>query len=361
MPVLHQFCPVLRPGDAISNQAVAIHRIAQKLGLVSQAWHVYAGTHPDLPSRPYQHCHFAPGDKLLLHYSTASDLDEFVRPYAQQLSVCYHNITPPEYYAPFNSSLARHLCIGRERLRDHFFGAAHFYAGTAFNRAELESWGYTQIGDLPYAISPDKLIAAAQQSSNQARIVQLREKVNWLFVGRIAPNKRQDAIVQALARYRQRFQPNARLILLGSAQSAGGYERYVRATIAALGVQEHVLIDTPSDDALSAYYAAADVFVSLSEHEGFGVPLVEAMWMGVPIVALARAAVPETMGNAGVLLESNQPDLVAACVHTVLTQPALRESILRAQHQQATSFLLDPSESSIRQMLMGKRTEDGGR
>lgn len=366
MPTLHQFSPVLRLGDAISNQAAAIQRVAKKMGIATTSWHVHHGTHPTLASRPYQHFRPTPNDVLLLHYSTASPLDPFLRPWASQLALCYHNITPPEHYAAFNPALAVLLREGRARLSQHFFGAVRAYAGTAYNRQELSKWGYQNIGALPYHLSAETLPAAAQTPDNQRLTQTLRDKTNWLFVGRIAPNKRQDAIVRAFDHYRRFFNPNARLLLVGSAQSAGSYERYLHALIDVLDMREHVHMVSPPDAELAAYYAAANVFVSLSEHEGFGVPLVEAMWMGVPIIALARAAVPETMGNAGILLESNQPDLVAACVHTVLTQPALRESILRAQRQQATSFLPDRSEVVIRQTLMqewfpNKKTVNGGR
>ncbi len=349
MPTLHQFCPVLRPGDAISNQVAAIQRIAGQLGSATAIWHLHSGTHPAVPSRSYMRCRPASGDVLLLHYSTASALDMFVRPYASQLAVCYHNITPPEYYAPFNPALATQLRDGRERLRDHFFGPIRVYAGSAFNRAELNVWGYGSIGEMPYVLSAETLPAAAQLPNDLRLTHTLKDKTNWLFVGRIAPNKRQDALVRAFAHYRQHFNPNARLLLLGSSQSSGSYRRYLQAWIEVLNLREHVQFVTPPDTELAAYYAAADVFVSLSEHEGFGVPLIEAMWMDVPIIALARAAVPETLGDAGILLESDQPDLVAACAHTLLTQPALRTHVLQAQHMRAAAFAANLAETQIRQ------------
>lgn len=354
--MLHQLCVSLRAGDAISNQAAAIHRIATAQRIPAQAWHLHAGRHPQLASQPFQQCRPQPQDILLLHYSTASELDDFVRAHAAQSILCYHNITPPEFYAPFNPTLAAQLRLGRERLQTHFFGdALRLCAGTAFNQAELRAWGYPnqRIAHVPYVVSPERVQQGATSASGQRLSAQIRAQgqTHWLYVGRIAPNKRQDSLVRAFAHYRQHYDPHAKLWLIGSSHSAGSYLRYVQAHISALGLQAHVQLLSPSDEALGAYYAAADVYVSLSEHEGFGVPLLEAMWMGVPIIALARTAVVETMGQAGLRLESNAPELVAACAHVLQTQPALRQQTIAAQRQQAERYAPAQTEAQVADWL----------
>lgn len=356
MATLHQLCVSLRAGDAIGNQAAAIHRIAAACGIPALAWHLHTGQHPQLASQPFQQCRPQPNDVLLLHYSTASALDEFVRAHAAQSILYYHNITPPEFYAPFNPTLAAQLALGRQRLQTHFFGdGIRLCAGTGFNRIELLGWDYpdSHIAHLSYVVSPERTQAAATSTYGRRMVDEMRRdgQTHWLYVGRIAPNKRQDALVRAFAHYRQHYEPKAKLWLIGSTHSAGSYLRYVQAHISALGLQEYVQMLAPPDDALGAYYAAADVFVSLSEHEGFGIPLLEAMWMNVPVIALANTAVIETMGQAGVRIESNTPALVAACAHVLQSRSILRQQTIAAQSQQAERFAPTQAEAQVAQWL----------
>ena len=176
-------------------------------------------------------------------------------------------------------------------------------------------------------------------------------ETRWLFVGRLVPNKGQDALIRAFAHYHHHLNPTSKLILVGAARTAPGYDNYLWALAHTLGVAGAVQMGPATEQELAAHYAAAHVFVCLSQHEGFCVPLIEAMNAGVPIVALARAAVVDTLGQAGVLLESAHPALVAETVHVLLTHPELRQQVIAAQHQRAQAFAHPVVEAQAKAML----------
>jgi glycosyltransferase involved in cell wall biosynthesis len=154
---------------------------------------------------------------------------------------------------------------------------------------------------------------------------------NVLFVGRIAPNKRQDNLIRHFAAYQRRFNPDARLLLAGTAEGFEGYQIQLRALAARLGAREVHFVGQVTNEQLCALYDVADLFLCASEHEGFCVPLVEAFHAGVPVMALARAAVPETLDGGGVLFDTTDPDRVAAAMHELLSDAARLDRVLEAQ------------------------------
>ena len=354
---LHQFIVYFRDADAVGNQIAAIHRIAEGLGISSCVYYEHFGKHPEAPSQHYSTCQPQPGDALLLHYGGATELDEAFRNLAQSHTVspwvCYHNVTPGRFFAPFDRGIAVQLEKGRERIRSGFFGNAQFAAGSHYNADELRQLGFVgEIAALPYVLNPDRLLAQRSTAMVTDRALQLHDRVNWLFVGRMAPNKRQDALVRAFAYYHNFINPNSRLILAGSVQGMESYLDYVRAVIDSLTLQDHVVLNCdPSDLELAACYVAADVFVCASEHEGFCVPLIEAMWFDIPIVALRRAAVTETLGDSGIGLNSLHPALIAESAHAVLSNDDLRSSVCAAQQLRLKHFASDRTEPQIIEFL----------
>ena len=156
-------------------------------------------------------------------------------------------------------------------------------------------------------------------------------RTNILFVGRIAPNKKQEDIIRAFDCYRKTYDETARLILVGS---AGGTERYAERLAKyaeALGSGENVIFPGHiSFRQILAFYRTADAFLCMSEHEGFCVPLIEAMKFGVPVIARDMCAVPETLGGAGILLDDGQPEKAAAALRRVMKDDALRARLQAA-------------------------------
>jgi glycosyltransferase involved in cell wall biosynthesis len=160
----------------------------------------------------------------------------------------------------------------------------------------------------------------------------------WLFVGRLSPNKCHQDLIKAFAVHRQVFDPKARLRLVGGSSSRI-YEKALRKLAEGIGVDGAVdFVGEASDAVVGAHFRAADVYVSVSEHEGFGVPLLEAMHHRLPVVAFGAAAVPETIGGAGLCLESKAPTTVATAVHRVLTDEPLRAALVAAGIERLEAF-----------------------
>jgi glycosyltransferase involved in cell wall biosynthesis len=168
-----------------------------------------------------------------------------------------------------------------------------------------------------------------------------------LFVGKVSPHKAQHDLVKALAAYRQLYDPKARLRLVGGAISED-YRVAVERFADELGLLDAVEIaGSVTHEELIAYYAATDVFVCLSNHEGFCVPLLEAMYHRVPIVAHTSSAVPETVDGAGLVLPGKNPALVAAAIDRVVTDDQLRAALAQRASERVVSFSLERVRASF--------------
>jgi glycosyltransferase involved in cell wall biosynthesis len=249
----------------------------------------------------------------------------------------YHNITPGEFFEKYRPAFAQILYQGREdlyRMARHF---DHSAGDSAFNAAELADCGFTDPGILPLAIDPAKW----SFPPDPAVCDQMQDgRTNILFVGRFAPNKKQDDLLRAFSHYLE-HDPDARLVLVGHPEQADPYVDYLQALIDDLGIGASVFQPGSIADAqLAAYYRTAHLFWSMSEHEGFCVPLIEAMWFDVPIFAFKAAAVPETLGQAGLMFNSkkNLAELAAAA-RLLVTDRALCATLIRAQRIRRLDFL----------------------
>ena len=219
-----------------------------------------------------------------------------------------------------------------------------------FNAAELSECGFRNPGVLPLSIDPSRLAVIPDQQL----LPTLQDgKTNLLFVGRIAPNKKQDDLVTAFALYR-RLDPTARLILVGDREANPSYSAHLDNVISQLELEESVLRPgLVSGAQLAAYYQSAHLFWSMSEHEGFGVPFVEAMWFDVPVLAFGSTVVSETLGEAGVIF-SSKDDLaaLAALVHSLVTDNGWRGSIIRAQQTRRLDYLPDKLSPLLEELAL---------
>jgi glycosyltransferase involved in cell wall biosynthesis len=332
VPVLHQFVPTLDPG-AVGPHLLEIQRTLRGAGWESEVF----SEHTRAPFEGRAHRFRAYGavvpahgdDVLVYHAAIGSSVADWLmdrRP--PRLVVDYHNITPPAWFEGWEPALADGLAWGRAQLRRLAQRSRFGLADSAFNAAELHRFGWRRTAVLPILVPPASLAGAP----DAARVAELRAEPGgrWLFVGRLAPNKRQHLLLAALRFYRQAYDPEARLDLVGAASSPA-YEAALRQFAGDLGLREAVTFTGAVSDAeRNARYAAADVFVCLSAHEGFLVPILESWSHRVPVVAFDAAAVPETLGDAGILLPSAAADVVASAVHRVLSDPALANALRAA-------------------------------
>lgn len=336
-PTIHQLLPNLSYGDAISNAARHIRDGLRKAGYRSEIWARFIDPRVHDQCRPYTPGAILPTDGLLYHHSIGSEITPVAIAHPGPKCLIYHNITPAEFLTPYRPQFAALLRQGREALWNLARSFPHSVGVSAYNAEELALYGFVDPGILPLAIDPGQW----RTLPDEALMRQLQDgKCNLLFVGRYAPNKCQHHLIEAFAHYLTRDNL-ARLILIGGSEMDDPYVRDVQSLIDALGLREAILLPGQISDAqLQAYYRTAHVFWSMSEHEGFCVPLIEAMWFDIPILAFRSSAIPETLGSAGLMFnEKTDLALVAALAQRLATDAALRAMVLERQQQRRQDFL----------------------
>jgi L-malate glycosyltransferase len=334
---VHQVVPTFARRDAIGNHSLVAQRLLRSMGVDSHIYTASAPRHLRHLVRNVTSLPTGPDAWVMYQCSTGAPIADVLAERDGPLMVDYHNITPARLFEPWEPRIARELDDGRHQVGRLGERAALGLADSEFNRAELDRMGYAATALAPVLVdvaSFDRKVDARALE----RLTATKQGSEWLFVGRIAPNKCQHDVLRAFALYRRCYDPEATLSLVGGSSSLR-YERALRETIASLGLDGVVrLPGSVSDSTLAAHYRAADVFVCLSEHEGFCVPLLEAMHHRLPIVAFAAAAVPETLGHAGLCLPDKAPAAVAHAVSLVLGDRALHMQLAAASEERLRDF-----------------------
>jgi glycosyltransferase involved in cell wall biosynthesis len=316
---VHQFHSGTAMGDAITNQMLQLQVVLQEMGFHSEIFAEHIP--PALIGKILNIHHYLGSDSelLLVHHSNGHDAFEEVLALPNDIVAVYHNVTPEEYFA--DEGVRRYIQLGREQLRLLAQRALFGVAVSNFNRREMLAAGFRRVEVLPVRVDFSEFAQHGRHAASD----------DWLFVGRLVGNKCQHELVTAFSLFVRSFESDARLVLVGDL-SDEEYVGVVRAEAARRGVTDRVaLLGKVSDRQLRSAFGGAGVFVSMSEHEGFGVPILEAMAAGVPVVAFGAAAIPETMGGAGVLLRDKEPALLAATVRAVLSDPDLRDRLVERQ------------------------------
>jgi glycosyltransferase involved in cell wall biosynthesis len=271
----------------------------------------------------------SPETVCLFHFAIGSGAGRLIKDAPDRLVVRYHNITPPEFFAGYLPHLARQCHQGRRELRA-FAPRADLALGVSeFNRRDLEAAGFRRTAVLPIPLDLDRLVGGPV--SPAVRALYGDGRTNLLFVGRVIPNKRIEDLLRLFAVYQRSVDPASRLLVVGD---HWGYEPYLlrlEELARALAVEDVVFTGQVEDDELRAYYQVSAAYLSLSEHEGFCVPLLEAMAFGLPVMAFDAGAVAETLGGAGVLLRDKQPEIAAEIVHRLVKQADIRRPVLEGQ------------------------------
>ena len=302
---VNQFHSSLALGDAVTSDMLEIQRVLQDAGYRSRLFGEHIQAELKDRAKPVGQYFGDVSSLLIVHHSMGFNGLEDVLGLPDRKILKYHNITPPEFLP--NEYLKQYSKKGREQLSEYREYVEAAFGDSNYNRAELEELGYRYTGVLPIFFSPTALL---DQSPSESVADKLRGHFNLLFVGRIAPNKCQIDLVRIFDQYHSAFNSNARLHLVGSAEGFAEYHRPLMEEIKKRKLGDVVSVPGKvSASELAAYYRGAQVLVCASEHEGFCVPLLEAMAFDLPVVAYAQAAVAETIGQAGVLLDSKEPQL----------------------------------------------------
>lgn len=330
---VHQFVPALIPRDATGSHTLLLRTALRDAGWRSEIF--TEATHDELLAESLPFTAYPPmaepDDVLVYQFATSSAVADFLLGRPETLVLDYHNVTRPELLAGWDADAASRSTEALRQLARLAPRASLGLAVSAYNEVDLRSAGCRLTAVVPVLVDLERL-AAEPDAGVVARLTDAKSGggADWLFVGRVVPSKAQHDLVKALWAYRRLYDPRARLHLVGSTPSRR-YLAALRQFVDDLGLTGAVRFAGEVSDAyLAGYYATADVYVSTSRHEGFGIPLLEAMRAGVPVVALAAAAVPATVGTAGLVVDRPEPSHLAAAVHRVLADPGLRDRLAAA-------------------------------
>ena len=338
---VHQFVPTLNPRDATGSHTLLVRDTLRAAGWPSE---IFAeAIHDDLASEAHKHWmypdHSAEGDVAIYQFSTSSAVAAYLAERSLPLVIDFHNFTGPEHFEGWEPHTAERAARAHDDLALLAPRAVLGMADSRFNEAVLQRAGCRRTEVIPVLVDYER-IAAAPDARLEAELAAAKREggTDILFVGRIVPSKAQEELVKVLWAYRRLYDPAARLHLVGGTSSFT-YLKSLRAYIGELGLSGAVRITGEvSDAALAAYFGAADAYLSLSVHEGFGVPLVEAMMAGVPVVARKAGAIAETVGDGALLLEAGDPSYVAAALRRVITDATLRDHLRAAGQRRAATF-----------------------
>jgi glycosyltransferase involved in cell wall biosynthesis len=331
-PAVHQVLATLGYGDAIGHEVLGIRRALRGAGYESEIFVETADPRLEHLTKDFRELLASshPDNLLLHHFSIGSKASRIAFALPDRMALIYHNITPPEYFVGVHDLLVELCYLGRRELAAYVSRCELALGDSEFNRAELEAIGFPHTGVLPVVPDFSHLDGAADPFV--ARDFD-DEWVNLLFVGRVIPNKRIEDLVTIFHAYKTCFNARSRLLVVGS---HGGFEKYLamlHGIIGRLGVKDVYLTGHVTNAELVAYYDVADLFLCASEHEGFCVPIAEAFYARVPVVARAATAVPATMDGAGVLYEGRDPAHVAAIVDAITSDRSLSDRIVEGQDE----------------------------
>jgi glycosyltransferase involved in cell wall biosynthesis len=333
---VHQFVPTLVPGDAVGHHVLELQTLLRALGVDSEVF--AAEIDPELAgaAHPYDEFTGDPGATLLYHASTASPVAAFLAGRPEPKVVDYHNVTPPEFFTGWDPPQATRLRAARREIATIARDAALVITHSHFSARDVDGWGRADAMVLP-VLGASFLAGAPGPPARAARAG--TSEATWLFVGRCAPNKAQHRLIEALVIHRRSYGGRVRLRLVGAA-SPLAYRDALERLAAAAGVADAVEFhDSVPAATLASWYREADVFVSASAHEGFCVPVLEAMRFGLPVVARAAGAVPETAGGAAVLVPGDSASTLAVAAERVHADPALADRLATAGRARVETVL----------------------
>jgi L-malate glycosyltransferase len=337
--LINQFHSAVHNGDAIGEQIIAIRNMAREDGYSGEVFCVYPDRTYRVSARHFsQYARYSsPDNVLLLHYGIGypNEVREWLRSIPDRKVLVYHNITPPHFFAGISPGYYAGTKLGLQQLGLLRQIAAIGWCDSVFNATELRAAGWSDISVLPfiidykrYDIEPDRATLRQVNDGNPV----------LLYMGRIAPNKRIEDLLIIFYYVQRMFLPEAHLWLVGSDVGMQRYRAYLEALIKRLELRNVIFAGQADQAKVAAYFRSANVYLSMSEHEGFCVPLIEGMYYGVPVIAYDAAAVSETMGGCGLLMKDKNHRAIAELIAQLQQDTALRERIVTQQRQRATAF-----------------------
>ena len=337
--IVNQWVPAAHNGDAIGDSARRVRSLLRDLGHQSD---LYAMTiDDDLRGDviPWTDAGATRGDLTIFHFALVSPMTAAFARLASGRVLQYHNVTPAHFFAGYDAAIFRLAMLGREDLKSLVGHTDIAFGDSEYNRQELESLGFTNTGVFPIAVDTARITRAPRRPALE-RVLEDEGWLNFLFVGRIVPNKKIEDHIKLGEHYKRYVDEQYRFIFVGKTDATPKYFAALQAMIERYRMPAGRFIFTgpvPDDD-LATYYRMASVYISLSEHEGFCVPLLEAMAADVPVLAYAAAAVPDTLGGAGVQFAPKDLEYAAELLGELAYNDTLRARVIAGQRRRLADF-----------------------
>ena len=359
-PIVHLAVPVLLRNDAVGNDVLGMARALRQHGYTVgvftehvQTDHDCRPSRVDLSDRVWQNKHAI----LIYHHSTGWPLGEQLLLQTQNRKVVkYHNVTPPHFFQPHSNPHAASCTEGvTATKRISRLDTTTFWGDSTFNTRELISWGAPPARC--HTLAPFHQVADLQEAAtttNTPFYQQLEQNTAILFTGGIKPNKCHELIIESFAHYHYRKNRNSVLVLVGPAEkSLNWYLQHLQALVTDLSLEQSVIFTGPVDQGcLKTCYQLADVFLCASAHEGFCVPLIEAMSFRLPIVTCSGTALPETIGDAGLVFSDRDPRVYAEAIDFVVeNRDVAAEMCRRGEKRFWECFAIDVLSRQFEQLL----------
>jgi glycosyltransferase involved in cell wall biosynthesis len=327
---IHQFATSLTYGDAISDEMLEIQKTLQEKGYRSELFTRFYDPRTAGHVRDYREYKkfSSPENVVIFHFSIGSPVSKMFFRIPDKKIMIYHNITPHEHFVDYHRILARECYKGRLEIKLFIEKVDLALGDSEFNRRELEAFGYPETGALPLLIDFSKF---DQDGDPVFRRIHDTGKSTILFVGRVIPNKKFEDVIKTFHFYKRYFNSRSQLLLVGDFR---GMERYLSALqkiVDELELEDVHFTGHVDFSELVSCFKLSDVYLSMSEHEGFGVPLLESFYLRIPVVAFAAGAVEETMNGGGILLRRKDFFQTAAVLDKLGRDQAFRESVIVSQ------------------------------
>ncbi len=349
--IVHQWVPAAHRGDAVGDNARLMRDLLRSWGHTADVFALSIDDSLAGDVRPWTYPDTRQADITIYHYAIPSPMSRAFSTLPGARVLHYHNVTPAHFFAPYDAGICRLASLGRRELAD-LAGHTDLAVGvSAYNRAELDELGFRRTAVFPIVVDPSRLRAAAPVPALSKLLGD--GLTNILFVGRIAPNKCIEDHIRLAEQYKRYVDIYYRFIFVGNDAAVPRYTATVRALIAEYRMlPDRFWFTGPVPEVeLATYYRHAHAYLSLSEHEGFCVPLVEAMAMDVPVLAYGAAAVPETMGGSGVCFTPKDLEVAAEWLGALVYDQPLRDRVIAGQRPRVEDFAPARLEPRLRALL----------
>jgi glycosyltransferase involved in cell wall biosynthesis len=337
-PRIFQIVASLNYGDAVGNDVMTIQRFLRKKGYKTGIFTNHI--HPNIPRGTAFLIGKMPklreDDIIFYHFASEDPLAGVIKNAPCKVILRYHNVTPPRFFHGYDVRAERNTRQGLQQIQELAPYIDYGIVVSDFNRKDLEDMGYTcPIDVAPILIQFDDY----KKAPSREVIGEYNDgRTNLVFVGRMAPNKKVEDVISAFAEYKKQYDATARLFLVGSFNENDKYYQFLQKHIKRLKVKDVIFPGHIPFDEILAYYTIADVFLCMSEHEGFCVPLVEAMFFGVPIIAYDSCAVPNTLAGTGILVKKKDWKEIADHVHRIITDAEFRKTLIENEKKRLVDF-----------------------